>query len=148
MTQVDTGERMAGITDTFLTVVSVVSSALGIFALVLALVGLVGVLSHLVARRTREVGVRMALGATRERILGMILRDGLRPVAGGILVGLAFGAIARLAMRPMFQRLVPAFDPWIAAAVPLALLGAGTVACYLPARRAARIDPYTALREQ
>ncbi len=148
VTQVDTAGRMAGITDTFLVVISVVSSALGTFALVLALVGLVGVLSHLVARRTREIGLRMALGATRERILRMVLRDGLRPVAGGIILGLALGAFVRVAMRPLYDRLLPAFDPWIAAAVPLALLAAGAVACYLPARRAARIDPHTALRDR
>lgn len=148
VTQVGTGEAVAGPAGMiFLEIVSGFSGILGMLALALALAGLYGVLAHIVARRTREVGVRVALGASRKDILRLVLRDGLHPVASGIVAGLAIGVIARMTLRPVFVRLLPAVDPVMLTAIPLAMLAAALVACYIPARRAAEVDPNVALRD-
>jgi putative ABC transport system permease protein len=123
------------------------ATMLGGFALVLALAGLYGVLSHVVARRRREIGVRLALGATRAIILRDVIRDGLGPVVLGVMVGTAISVVARAGMRPLFQRLVPFGDPMVVLVVPALLMAAGLLACYVPARRAARVDPNIALRD-
>jgi ABC-type antimicrobial peptide transport system permease subunit len=75
-----------------------------------------------------------------------VLREGLLPVAVGLVVGLGGGILARMALRPLFLRIVPAFDMSIVIAVPALFLIAGVVAYYLPARRASRVDPVVALR--
>jgi predicted permease len=124
-----------------------VAGALGSLALVLALAGLYGVLSHVVARRTWEVGVRMALGASPGGVIGMVLWDGLRPVIFGILAGTAVGAAARVLIQPQFARMLPQQNVIALISVPILLLTAGFAACYLPAQRAARINPNAALRE-
>jgi ABC-type antimicrobial peptide transport system permease subunit len=100
-----------------------------------------------VLRRRREIGLRMALGATRAQILNMVLRDGLRPVVAGIVLGLGLGMIARQWMASLLLRLLPAPDPFILAIVPALLLACGIAACLIPARRAARVDPNLALRD-
>jgi ABC-type antimicrobial peptide transport system permease subunit len=120
---------------------------LGALALILALAGLYGVLSHLVERRTREIGVRMALGAARTDMYRMVVRDGLRPVVAGVVIGLLIGVLVRRALTPFFARLLPTVDPAVMIVLPLLMLAAGVVAAYLPARRAARVDPNVALRE-
>ena len=76
----------------------------------------------------------------------MMIGDGLRPVALGIVAGLGFGALARAAMRPIFIRLLPAIDAGALIAVPVLFIVFALVACYVPARRAARVDPSVALR--
>jgi len=119
---------------------------LGWLALVLAMAGLYGVLSELVLRRTREIGIRMALGADAHRLLRMVLMDGVRPVFAGLAIGLGCGAMLRLGFRPLFIRMLPAFDPVIVALVPVAFVVASLVAAYLPARRASSVDPNVALR--
>ena len=123
---------------------------LGLFAavaLTLAVVGIYGVLSYLVARRSREVGIRIALGATRPRVIGLIVRRGLG-LAGA---GLAIGALAALGLTRFMESLlygVTATDGWTFAGVA-ALLGLTSLAaCYLPARRAAGVDPTTTLRQE
>jgi ABC-type antimicrobial peptide transport system permease subunit len=88
----------------------------------------------------------MALGADRARIMRMMIADGFRPVALGIAFGLGFGALARAAMRPIFIRMLPAVDVGALIAVPIIFVVFALVACYLPARRAARVDPSVALR--
>jgi ABC-type antimicrobial peptide transport system permease subunit len=117
-------------------------------ALVLSMAGLYGVLSHVVARRTRELGLRIALGANPPRIIRLILRDGFRPVVEGAFVGLASAFFIRMAMQPYFsEATMPSVDP-IAIAIGIGpLFIAAAIACYLPARRAARVDPNVALRE-
>jgi predicted permease len=124
-----------------------VAGVLGGFALVLALAGLYGVLSHLVERRTREIGVRLALGATPGLIQRAVVRDGLIPVVIGLLVGTAASLIARGSLGPMLERLIPIGDPVALVVIPALLLLAGALACYLPARRAAAVDPIAALRD-
>ena len=121
---------------------------LATIALVLSMAGLYGVLSHVVSRRTREMGLRMALGADAGRILRMVLYDGFRPVLEGAAIGLGAAAIIRLWMQQYFSRVTAtAIDP-LALALGLGpLVIAAAIACYLPARRAAKVDPNVALRE-
>ncbi len=122
------------------------AGSMGTMALVLSLAGLYGVLSHVVAGRTREFGVRLALGADAGHIQRLVLREGLSPVVLGLIAGLGLGAIARTGMQPMFLRLVPAVDLTLMLLVPTLFIVAGVVACYVPAFRASRVDPNVALR--
>ena len=122
------------------------AGSLGGLALILAMAGLYGVLSELVLNRTRELGIRMALGADAHLLIRMVLLDGVRPVLAGLAIGLGCGVILRFGFRPLFIRMLPAFDPVIIALVPMAFIGASIIAAYLPARRASRVDPNTALR--
>jgi predicted permease len=144
--QIGTGLALAGPDTTFPRIVSSSASLLGLTALVLALAGLSGVLSQVVAGRTREIGVRLALGAGAPAIRRMVIAEGLRPVLMGLIAGLGFGLIARAALQPFFLRLVPATDVTLMILLPALFLGAGFLACYAPAHRASRIDPNVALR--
>jgi putative ABC transport system permease protein len=141
-----TGAEIVGAATLVARVGGVTAGLLGSLALLLAMVGLYGVISDLVSRRTREIGVRVALGADPGRLTWMVLRDGIRPVVTGLLVAIALGAVARMALRPLFLRMMPAFDPVILLVVPAAFIVAAVLASYLPARRATRIDPNVALR--
>jgi predicted permease len=114
-------------------------------ALVLAVTGLYGLIAYSVAQRTREIGIRMALGAPSSQVLRLTLRQGMWLVA----IGGAVGVAAALALTRLMQSLlyeVSAADPLTFAAVALLLALAALLACYIPARRAARIDPMVALR--
>lgn len=126
---------------------SILSSAFGILALVLSAIGLIGLLAYVVARRTNEIGIRMALGASQSNVVHLILKDSLWLVGAGIAAGLP-GAylVGRLLKHTLFH-LQPA-DP-LTAVLSLGILGVvAALATWLPARRAARIDPMTALREE
>ncbi len=120
--------------------------ALGAITLVLAMAGLFGIQSHLVARRTREIGVRMSFGATAAQIRRMVLRDGYRPVLDGLTLGLFGGVAGRIVVRAYIEIEFPVIDPWMFVIVPVPLLLAAFCACYLPAQRAAGVDPNVALR--
>ncbi|MEX2271671.1 MAG: ADOP family duplicated permease [Vicinamibacterales bacterium] len=142
-----TGVEVAGPETAFLEATSRLTGVLGMGALILALVGLYGVLSHVVARRRREIGLRMALGATPPALRRMVMKDGLRPVLLGLAAGLSLGIIIRLNLTPLFSNLLPGLDAWLLAWVSLTFLLAGVAACYIPARRAAGVDPNVALRD-
>jgi putative ABC transport system permease protein len=114
-------------------------------ALILSAVGAYGVVSTSVARRTQEIGVRVALGARRVDVLGLVLRQGLRPA----LAGIAVGVVGALAGAPLLASLLYGVTPGDVPALgvaPLVMAGVAALACWLPARRAARVDPMTALR--
>jgi putative ABC transport system permease protein len=114
-------------------------------ALLLAAVGLYGVISYSVSQRTKEIGVRLAMGAPRSRLLGMVIGQGMKLVVAGVIVGLAGAlALARLLATLLFE--VTPFDPPSYASTVIALVAVAALACYVPARRAMRVDPISALR--
>ena len=115
--------------------------------LLLAAIGIYGVLSYSVARRTREIGVRMALGAARTRVVQMVLRDSLTPVVIGGAVGLAASLVATRFMKSMLYG-VSTTDPITLVVVLAVLLGVAVLASLVPATRAARVDPIVALRQE
>ncbi|MFL5415775.1 MAG: FtsX-like permease family protein, partial [Myxococcales bacterium] len=119
-------------------------AALGLFGLLLAAVGVYGVVAYGVAQRTREIGVRMALGATAGQVLALTARGGLRPVALGLVTGLFLSVGATRALGSVLRG-VSATDPLTFAGVGFILLLASAIAVYVPSRRAARVDPARAL---
>jgi putative ABC transport system permease protein len=117
----------------------------GSIGLVLVTIGVYSVLAYTTVRRTQEIGIRMALGAEGSHVLGMVIRMGLRLVG----IGVALGLVASLAIGKVIATQlwgVSAYDPVTLTSVPLVLLLTGLLACWLPARRAARVDPLVALR--
>ncbi len=119
---------------------------LGALTLLLAMVGLFGIQTHIVGSRTREIGLRMAMGASVGQIQAMVLKDGYRPVIEGLLLGVAGGMAGRVIVRSYLDIDVSVLDPWMIFAVPVPLIVAAFCACYLPARTAAAVDPNVALR--
>jgi len=125
-------------------------SLLGAFAtlsLLLASVGLFGVLSYLVAQRTGEIGIRIALGARREQVLRLILAEGLRPAAVGLVLGLGASTAATRAIQSQLYGTRP-LDPGVLGLVSLVLLMVAAVACSVPSWRASRLDPMQSLRTE
>jgi putative ABC transport system permease protein len=121
--------------------------AFAFLALVLACIGVYGVMAYAMVQRTREVGIRMALGAQRGEVVRLLLGRGLRVVAVATAVGLAAAfAAARLLENQLFG--VTVTDPATFATVPVLLALVALGACFLPARRAARVDPVIALRSE
>jgi macrolide transport system ATP-binding/permease protein len=121
------------------------SGTFGVLALVLAVIGLYGVMTYLVSHRTREIGVRIALGAQSSDVLRLILREGLTLVGAGIIIGLILSfAATRVVSSALYG--VSASDPLTFATVAALLVAASVLACYIPARRAMRVDPTVALR--
>jgi ABC-type antimicrobial peptide transport system permease subunit len=116
-------------------------------AATLAVIGVYGVTAFGVANRSREFGVRMALGADAGRVLSGVLRGGLRHAAWGTLAGVAGAVAATRVLRGMLYEVSPT-DPTTFAIVLILLLGAVVAGCLIPARRAARIDPMEALRHE
>jgi putative ABC transport system permease protein len=139
---------MAGSLERSLWLRRLYSSLIGIFAavaLVMAVGGLYGVFSYVVGGRTREIGVRIALGAQQGRVLWMVLRQGLILTTIGVGLGLAGAAVAVDLMRSILVG-VHASDLWTCAVIPVVLVAVAALACYVPARRAAKVDPMEALR--
>lgn len=117
-------------------------SVLGPLLLLLAAIGIYAVVSYTVSRRTREIGVRMALGATAHRVVWTFVREHLRVAVAGAVIGwiVAFGIAVHLPPRQV--------DGAVFTLVPTVLLTIATLACWIPARRAARVDPSSALRRE
>lgn len=123
-------------------------AGLGIMALILAVIGLYGLISYSVSRRTREIGIRMAIGADQRGVLQMILRQGLALALTGIMAGLALGIVASHLVGSMFILSFGGANPALFLVIILPLLAVALLAAYTPARRASRIDPIRALREE
>ena len=127
---------------------TLLTTLVGIFsglALLLAVIGIYGVLSYVVTQRTREIGIRISLGASRTQVLSLMLKQGLKlaviGTAAGVLAALAAGKVLASVLHGVSAR-----DPLVFAATALGLLGVAFLGCYLPARRATRVDPLVALR--
>ena len=119
----------------------------GVVALLIAAIGIYGVLAYSVDQRTREIGLRVALGAPRSRVLRLIVSEGMTVGALGIAAGLA-GALALSRGLETLVYGVRIRDPWTSAAVAIVLTLVSLAACVIPARRASRVDPMVALRQE
>jgi ABC-type antimicrobial peptide transport system permease subunit len=120
--------------------------ALSVLGLALALVGLYGVIAFVVARRTPEIGVRMALGASRAGVAWMVLRDGAKVIGAGVAIGVLLAMIAMKPLAVILPATLSTRDPVSLVGSVLVILVAGAAAVLVPARRASRIDPAIALR--
>jgi putative ABC transport system permease protein len=120
----------------------------GLIAQQLAAIGLYGVMAYAVSQRTHEIGIRMALGADRRNLLLMVVRQGMTLTLIGIALGLAGAYVLTKYLETLTSMLfgVEARDPWTFAVIAILLIGVALLACLIPARRATRVDPLTALR--
>jgi macrolide transport system ATP-binding/permease protein len=126
---------------------------IGVFGLILASIGLAGVTAYAVARRSKEIGIRMALGASPGQVVRLVMQEGAALVVGGSVLGFAGAVLISRALAAMTIELARAFgagtgDPLLLVGAPLLLAGLAMLACYLPARKATKIDPLTALRQE
>jgi putative ABC transport system permease protein len=126
---------------------TVLTLLFALVALLLGAVGVYGVVSYSVACRTRDIGLRIALGAMRSDVMRWVFASGMRPVAVGLALGLVGAVTMAAALRSVLFGISPA-DPLSISAVALVLLLTSGLACYVPARRAARLDPMTVLRQE
>jgi hypothetical protein len=121
--------------------------AFGVLALILAATGTYGVMAYAISRRTREIGIRMAIGASQSQVLAIVARRALLLIGSGTLVGLALAlAVGRFLEKILYG--VQPTDPLTLAIVALMMLAIAALACWIPARRAIRINPVTALRQE
>jgi predicted permease len=123
------------------------TSLFGALAGLLACIGIYGIVSFAVSRRTREFGVRIALGARTSHLFAMVIGQGMKVTAFGLVAGLALALAATRLMKSLLFGVTPA-DPWTFGTVTLMLIGVVFLACWLPARRATKVDPMTALRHE
>ena len=143
-------QTMSDVVDRSLTqerFIAQIATFFGLFALLLASIGLYGIMSHTVSSRTNEIGIRMALGALRSNVLWMILRQTLLLVLIGAVIGLAASMVATRLIESRLYGLTPT-DPATMAFGVLLMVGVGALAGYLPARRASNVDPMAALRDE
>ena len=132
---------------------SMMGIGLGAFGLMLACIGLAGVTTQAVARRRKEIGIRLALGSSRGRVMGLVLKEGVVLVTAGAVLGFAGGFVLSRVLSATSAELARLFaagtgDPVLLVGAPLLLGGLALAACYLPAHRAGRIDPLSSLREE
>ncbi len=126
---------------------AVIAGIFGLVALALAVVGIFGVVSYVAAQRTREIGVRLALGAQRREILALVVGQGMRPIGAGLVIGVATAiGVTRFIAKLLFH--VTPLDPVTFGVVTLVLTAVGVLACWIPARRATKVDPLTSLRAE
>ena len=133
-----------------ISVVRMLTTMLAVFAavsLIIATLGQYAVLAFAMKRRTREFGLRMALGASAHQILGSVVGEGLRLTVAGLAIGFALSLLAARALRSVLFGVSPT-DPATYTGVVVVLAAASLMACWLPARRASRVDPMQALREE
>jgi len=142
-----TMDQLLGKNTTNSSFIATLLSGFAVLSLLLAATGIFGVLSCIVAQRTNELGIRMALGAPREKILKQTLMDGLRPVLVGLAFGLAGSVAAVRLIRSMLYATKP-LDPAVFVLVSLVLIAVAMIACAAPAWRASRLDPMQALRSE
>jgi ABC-type antimicrobial peptide transport system permease subunit len=126
---------------------------IGVFGLILASIGLGGVTAYAVARRSKEIGIRMALGSSRNQVLRLVMKEGAMLVAVGTVLGFAGAVLISRALSSMTAEVARALgastgDPLLLIGAPLLLAGLAMLACYLPARKATEIDPLAALRQE
>jgi ABC-type antimicrobial peptide transport system permease subunit len=121
--------------------------AFSVMALLISAVGIYGLIQYSVATRTREIGIRMAVGAQAGEIFRMVIGEGLKLSLAGLVLGV-IGALYVARAGRSFLYGVTATDPWTFVAVSLLLVGVAMTACYFPARRATKVEPLTALRQQ
>jgi ABC-type antimicrobial peptide transport system permease subunit len=130
-----------------------VYGGIGVFGLILAAIGLAGVTAYSVARRRKEIGIRLALGARKGQVLRLVMREGGGLVIAGSVIGFAGAVVLARLFTALFSLFGPAFhagmsDPRLLIGAPLLLAALAMLACYVPARRSAAIDPLKALREE
>jgi ABC-type antimicrobial peptide transport system permease subunit len=136
-----------GVLQTLSRITAGVAGSLSLLALILASLGVYGVVAYVVSRRLREVGVRMALGADAHDVQGLILRQTLRPVAVGLVIGVAVAAaIVRLLQSVLFG--VSPYDPVAFVGAPLLMVVMALTAAFVPTRRAMRVNPMSVLRSE
>jgi putative ABC transport system permease protein len=145
LSSVETMEQVAALSMASRRVGMLLLSVFGLLALTLAAAGIYGVMSHLVALRRAEIGIRMTLGASPSTVMGLVLKEGLLQTAAGLAIGVAGGVLAMKTFRTMLFEIHPA-DPVTIAVVTVLLLATAALACIVPARRAMRVDPVEALR--
>ncbi|HEY6446536.1 MAG TPA: ABC transporter permease [Acidobacteriaceae bacterium] len=145
--EVLTMDQMVGESTAARNLTATVVLAFAVLSLILAAVGLYGVLAYLVTQRTTEIGVRLALGAERENVLRLVLLDGLRPALLGLALGIAGAAAATRWIASLLFGTEP-LDPAVFTLVAITLLATAALACLLPAWQASRLDPMTALRTE
>ena len=126
---------------------SLLLGALSTIAVLLAAIGVYGVIADAVVERTREIGIRAALGASRPRLLALVVRQTIATVGWGLAVGIGLALAATRALKTFLMGVAPS-DPTTMAAVAAGLTCVALIACYLPGRRAASIDPVTALKAE
>jgi hypothetical protein len=142
-----TSHRDASISEWAVRAAAALFSAFGVLALLLATIGVYGLKAYDVSRRTREIGIRMALGATRADVERLVMREGFRTTVIGLIIGLALAAGIGKLVSGLLYRVSP-FDPAILTVAAAVLSTAAMLACYLPARRATRVVPLDALRSE